>query len=140
VVSPESNRAGFWKIGLESSEVGDFRKLEVWRRSQQLARTVYLCTENMPQRERYGLTAQMRASAVSVSSNIAEGCGRRGDGELRRFLRISLGSLAELECQTLLALDLGMLAPPTAGNALLSEICQIRGMLEALHRRLRRTP
>jgi four helix bundle protein len=117
-------------------DVGDFRKLRVWARSQTLARSVYLQTDSMPQRERYGLTAQMRSAALSVSSNLAEGCGRRADGELGRFIRISLGSLAELECQTLLAGDLGML-DEKAGESLLAEIHHIRGMLEGLHRSLK---
>lgn len=100
---------------------------------------VYLLTASMPSRERYGMTAQMRRAALSISSNIAEGCGRRSDRELRRFIRISMGSLAELECQTLLARDLGMLAAE-ATDELLAEMHCVRGMLEHLHRRLADTP
>ena len=70
---------------------------------------VYRCTENFPTRERYGLAAQMRRAAVSVISNIAEGCGRQGDRELTRFLKIARGSIHELECQLILSHDLGYL-------------------------------
>jgi len=100
---------------------------------------VYLLTNGMPVRERYGLTAQMRRTALPVPSNLAEGCGRRSDGELRRFIRISQGSLAERECQALLALDLGML-PQDQVSPVLGEIHQLRGMFECLHRSLRPGP
>ena len=66
--------------------MGNFRDLVVWKRAQDLALAVYQSTSSFPKEERYGLTAQMRRAAVSVSSNIAEGCGRQGDRELSRFL------------------------------------------------------
>jgi four helix bundle protein len=115
--------------------MGDFRRLRVWQHSQQLARTVYVLTDAMPARERYGITAQMRRAAMSVSSNLAEGCGRRSDRELRRFIRISLGSLAELECQALLARDLAMLTD-TPAEELVARIHRVGAMLERLHTRL----
>jgi four helix bundle protein len=87
--------------------MGNFRELVVWKRAQNLALDVYRSTSLFPTEERYGLTAQMRRAAVSVSSNIAEGCGRQGDRELARFLRIARGSVRELECQLLLLRDLG---------------------------------
>jgi four helix bundle protein len=89
--------------------MGDFKKLEVWRRAQKLAGTIYQLTNRFPSAERYGLSSQMRRAAVSVTANLAEGCGRQGDLELRRFVRISLGSLSELECELLLAADLTFL-------------------------------
>jgi four helix bundle protein len=87
--------------------MGNFRDLVVWKRAQDLALAVYRSTSSFPKEERYGLTAQMRRAAVSVSSNIAEGCGRRGDRELSHFLRIARGSVPELECQLTLSRDLG---------------------------------
>ena len=86
--------------------MGDFKKLDVWRRSQRLVATIYRLTGGFPAVERYGLSSQMRRAAVSIAANLAEGCGRQGDVELRRFVRISLGSLSELECEVLLAADL----------------------------------
>ncbi len=118
--------------------VGDFRKLLAWQRSQALTVLVYRVTRTMPAQERYGLSAQMRRAALSVASNLAEGCGRRRDTELCRFIRISQGSLAELECQALIASDLQFVAPPVVSD-LLREIHEVRGMLGHLHRSLRPT-
>ena len=89
--------------------VGNYRQLRVWKQAHKLALEVYRSTETFPARERYGLAAQMRRAAVSVISNIAEGCGRQGDKELSRFLRIARGSVRELDCQMLLSRDLGYL-------------------------------
>ena len=121
------------------ARLGDFRKLEVWRRSQALAVSLYEATRPFPLKERYGLTAQMRRAALSVSSNLAEGCGREGDAELRRFVRISQGSLAELECQLLPARDLAFIQPQVL-EPVLDEIHAIRGMLHSLHRSLLMAP
>jgi four helix bundle protein len=115
--------------------VGDFRKLEVWQKSQQLVASIYRLTSGFPAAERYGLSAQTRRAAVSVSANLAEGCGRMGDAELRRFVRISLGSLSELECELLLAGNL-QLATQDISHELLLTIGSIRGMLQRLHRTL----
>lgn len=112
--------------------VGDFRKLVAWRRSHALAVSVYRLTAHLPEDERFNLARQMRRAALSVSSNLAEGCGRRGDTELRRFIRIAEGSLAELECQLLIAQDLQLLENSPVVR-LLDEIRQIRGMLDRLH-------
>lgn len=88
----------------------DFRGLRVWRAAHQLTLAVYRASAKFPIDERYGLRAQMRRSASSVPTNIAEGCGRRGDGDQGRFFQIALGSASELEYQTLLSHDLGFLS------------------------------
>ncbi len=119
--------------------MGDFRKLEVWQKSQKLVSSVYTVTSTFPSAERYGLSSQMRRAVVSVSANIAEGCGRMGDIELRRFVRISLGSLAELECELLVANNLDFLNSQTA-DSILAEIHSVRGMLQSLHRMLPSQP
>ena len=119
--------------------MGDFRKLEVWQKSQQLVASIYRLTTGFPASERYGLSAQMRRAAVSVSANLAEGCGRMGDVELRRFVRISLGSLSELECELLLAGNL-QLAKEEASGEILHTIGSIRGMLHRLHQTLDSRP
>lgn len=77
----------------------DFRKLRVWHDAIELAAAVYEVTAALPNSERYGLTAQIRSSAVSVSSNIAEGCGRPTRRDMARFLGIAIGSICELESQ-----------------------------------------
>ena len=93
--------------------MGNYRQLEVWQRAQRFALTIYRSTEAFPIKERYGLASQMRRAAVSVASNIAEGCGRQGDRELTRFLRIARGSIHEVESQLLLACELGYLKQET---------------------------
>jgi four helix bundle protein len=115
--------------------MGDFKKLDVWRRTQKLAGSIYRLTRGFPSTERYGLSAQMRRAAVSVSANLAEGCGRQGDVELRRFVRISLGSLSELECEILLASDL-LSVEPNVCHRLCAEVRLIRRMLQRLHQAL----
>jgi four helix bundle protein len=117
--------------------VGDFRKLEVWQKAQDLVTCIYRVTTGFPTGERYGLSSQMRRAAVSVSANLAEGCGRMGDAELRRFIRISMGSLAELECELLIAKNLRFVNPDVS-HELSLKIGSIRGMLQRLHRTLPR--
>jgi four helix bundle protein len=84
----------------------DFRQLQVWQKSHQLTLAVYRITASFPREETYGLTAQIRRSASSIPANIAEGCGRDGDGELAHFCSIARGSASELEYHLLLANDL----------------------------------
>ena len=83
--------------------------LDAWKEAMRLARSLYECTASMPESERFGLTLQMRRSAVSVPSNIAEGVARGSAAEFRRFLLISRGSLMELDTQIWIAKDLGYL-------------------------------
>src|SRR5271170_2438352 len=87
----------------------DFKDLRVWVKAHALTLDVYERTRCFPREEMYGLTSQMRRSAASVGANIAEGCGRRSDGEMRRFLQIARGSANELEYHLLLAKDLHLL-------------------------------
>ena len=81
-----------------------YRSLVVWQKGMELAEKVYLITKKFPKEEIYALTSQVRRSAVSVPSNIAEGKGRGTDKEFVQFLRIALGSLYELQTQLELAL------------------------------------
>ena len=91
--------------------VQDFKKLRVWHDAQSLALRVYEVTEHFPRREHFGLSAQMRRSVISVGSNIAEGCGRNGPGEMSRFLQISIASACELISQLDIAGRLGLMSP-----------------------------
>jgi four helix bundle protein len=84
----------------------DFKELKVWHKAYDLALAVYEASRGFPREEIYGLTSQLRRAAVSVGANIAEGCGRRSDGELIRFLQIARGSASEIEHHLLLARDL----------------------------------
>ena len=79
----------------------------VWQRSIQLTVAIYKLTQSFPREEVYGLTGQIRRSAVSVPSNIAEGQGRLGTSEFRQFLGIARGSNCELQTQLVIARELG---------------------------------
>ena len=74
-----------------------FKNLKVWEKSHTLVLAIYNVTANFPKEEMYNLTSQIRRAAVSIPGNIAEGCGRGGDGEMKRFLQISMGFASELE-------------------------------------------
>jgi four helix bundle protein len=108
-----------------------FRDLVVWQRSMQLAVTVYDLTKHFPREEIYGLTSQMRRSAVSIPSNIAEGQGRANPAEFRQFVSIARGSNCELQTQLELALALKLGDPASINSAQqLSE--EVRKMLYGL--------
>ncbi|HEX2327604.1 MAG TPA: four helix bundle protein [Candidatus Angelobacter sp.] len=92
---------------------------------------VYEVSRTFPKDELYGLTSQLRRAAVSIGANIAEGCGRRSDGELARFLQIARGSTAEVEYHLLLARDLKFMPASTYGN-LLSKLTEVQRMLTSL--------
>ena len=87
----------------------NYRRLMVWQKSHQLARVIYSITAEFPPSERYTLASQMRRSAASIPSNIAEGAGRGGTAELRRFIAIAAGSASELDYQLLLSSELGFI-------------------------------
>ena len=111
--------------------MGDFKKLEVWQAAHSLTCEIYRRTRLFPNSEIYGLTSQLRRSAASIAANIAEGCGRNGDAEFRRFLRISLGSATETEYHLLLAQDVGLLEG-SAYAQLSGEAQRIQRMLAGL--------
>jgi four helix bundle protein len=90
---------------------------------------IYRLTREFPQEEQYGLSAQMRRSAISIPCNIAEGAARHSFKEYKQFLYISLGSVAEIETQLDIAERLGYIS---IGNALLNDIIEIRKMLMGL--------
>jgi len=83
-----------------------YRDLDVWRKAIKLAKIIYELTENFPQREMYGLSNQLRRSAISVAANIAEGQARNSKKEFNYLLNVSLGSLAELETLLTIAFEI----------------------------------
>ena len=87
----------------------EFKELHVWQKAHRFALDVYRHSKGFPADERFGLTAQLRRAAVSVASNIAEGCGRDTERGLARYLTIAAGSVSEAEYPLLLARDLGYL-------------------------------
>ena len=74
-----------------------YKKLVVWQKADELAYQIYLATKSFPKEEIYGITSQLRRAALSVPLNIVEGYGRQGKKELKRFINVALGSLAEIE-------------------------------------------
>jgi four helix bundle protein len=116
--------------------VQDFRKLGIWKKAHALTLSVYSATKGFPKEEIYGLRHQMRRASSSIGINIAEGCGRSTQLELRRFLRMSLGSASELEYEFLLARDLELLLE-SDHRRLSGQVEEIKKMTTALIRKLR---
>lgn len=114
----------------------NFKDLSIWQRSHQLVLKIYVSTRSFPQDELFGLISQMKRSSSSVPTNIAEGCGRNSDAELRRFLTIASGSISELEYEVLLAKDLGYL-PENFSKELTDEIIEIRKMIYSFIQKLK---
>jgi len=108
--------------------VQSFTNLEIWKRSYQLALSLYRLTEGFPPSERYAFTSQLRRAAVSVPTNIAEGCKRRHSTDFARFLNMSEGSLGEMESLLMMAGDLAY-ADPQRTTALLQEVKEIAKMV-----------
>jgi four helix bundle protein len=111
--------------------------LDVWRLAIELVTFVYRYTESFPKREMYGLTNQIRRSAVSIPSNIAEGAGRTSCKEFSHFLAIALGSIAELETQLIIANKIGYL-PHDYLNELTGKLTSIRRMTLGLKKSIRK--
>jgi four helix bundle protein len=115
--------------------VEDFKDLRVWAKAHELTLAIYQETRGFPKEEMYGLTSQLRRAAASVGANIAEGCGRRSDGEMKRFLQIARGSANEVEYHLLLARDLRFL-PADEFNDLELKVLEIQRMLASFVQRL----
>ena len=109
----------------------DFRDLQVWHKAHWLTLAAYRITSAFPKQEMYGLTSQTRRCAASVAANIAEGCGKRGNGEFYRFLNIALGSASELEYHFLLARDLNFVSEEDYDH-LNRSLIEIKRMLASL--------
>ena len=105
--------------------------LDVWKKAILLVTEIYKVTESYPKSELYGLTNQIRRSAVSIPSNIAEGAARATAKEFSQFLSIALGSIAELETQLIVSNNLGFLGKIYL-DALLDHIVTIRKMIIGL--------
>ena len=118
-----------WRVA--SGEIRRYRDLLVWQKGIAWAEAVYAVTAHWPADERFGLTSQVRRAAVSIPSNIAEGCARRSTADFVRFLLIARGSLAEAETQLIIAQRLGYLTE-AALSSLLDPADEISRMLAGL--------
>ncbi len=115
----------------------NFRDLKVWQRSIDFVVKLYEMMDTFPKEEKYGLISQMRRSAVSIPSNIAEGTGRGSNTEFARFLEFSLGSLNELLTQIEIANRVGYFKQEDY-EYLVSELSQISNMLFGLYKTLQK--
>jgi four helix bundle protein len=114
-----------------------FQGLTVWKKSIELVVRIYEVSEVLPEREKYGIVSQMRRAAVSIPSNIAEGHGRRSDGDFARFLRISLGSCRELQTLLIVSEKLKFLEFDSSTTDACEEIAK---MLSSLIQKLKVIP
>jgi four helix bundle protein len=108
----------------------NYRDLQVWSKAYALTLELYKVSREFPRDELYGLTAQLRRSATSIGANLAEGCGRRGNSEMARFVKIALGSASELDHHLLLSRDLGFMRADDYQHCA-RELTSLRKMLTA---------
>ncbi len=109
--------------------VSDFKDLQIWQMSMNLAENIYKLSRGFPKSEVYGLTSQLRRSVVSIPSNIAEGFSRRSTKEFVQFLHVALGSCSECETQLILANRVGMLE---SEEEIVRDLISIKKMIYAL--------
>lgn len=109
----------------------DYKKLIVWDKSYKLGIDIYSVTKTFPKEEIYGLTSQLRRSAISIPSNIAEGSRRSTEKDYKSFLHVAYGSGAELEVQILFSKDLSYISNDTC-KKLLNNLSEVMKMLNAL--------
>ncbi len=125
--SPNNQTSG---SGMDAS---GYRQLDVWNKAMDFVETVYTITHEFPADEKYGLTSQIRRAAVSIPSNIAEGYGRKSEGDYERFLAISQGSLAEVETQFILSVRLQFVTREAA-TPIWEQLQEIGRMLAGLRK------
>ena len=118
-----------------NGEIRSYRDLLIWQQGMALAKQIYAMTRTFPGDERFGLTAQMRRAVVSVPSNIAEGQARHGRREFVQFLSHAEGSLAELDTQLTLAVELGYCRPSDADGSV-ATVAELQKMMASLRRKL----
>ena len=112
-----------------------YKDFVVWQKGIALAKLVYQLTKNFPSEEKFGRVAQMRRAAVSIPSNIAEGQARHTTGEFIQFISHAEGSVAELDTQLILSIEL-KLCRDVGAKAAFEMIAELRRMLNVLRRKL----
>ncbi len=121
----------------DAGKTANLKELVVWQKSILLVRNVYKLTSIFPSEEKFGLISQLRRAAVSIPSNIAEGQARRTTGDFIHFVSNPEGSVAEVETQLIIAVELSFCSQAQADTCL-ALIVEIRKMLNALRRALER--
>jgi four helix bundle protein len=118
-----------------NSKPQSYRDLMVWQKGVELAKLLYPLTAMLPKEEKFGLVSQIRRAAVSVPSNLAEGQARHTTGEFIQFISHAEGSVAELDTQLFLTVELGLIAPKQAKPSF-DLIAELRRMLNSLRQKL----
>jgi four helix bundle protein len=113
----------------------NFKELKVWQKARVMVKDIYTITMSFPDTEKYGLISQIRRSAVSIPSNIAEGSGKSSNKDFARFLEISLSSSYELETQLIIAMDLSFVQENQV-HSLLEDLAEIQKMIFGLQSKL----
>jgi four helix bundle protein len=116
----------------------NFQELIIWQKAMEIAEKVYLTTSNFPKEEKFGLKSQIRRTAISIASNIAEGAGRNTNGEFRSFLGIANGSANELFTQLVLSTRLNLISAEII-DPLLNEITAVEKINYSLIRKFSKT-
>ena len=122
-------------LTMNTNTTRSYKDLVVWQKGIALAKLVYQLTKNFPSEEKFGLLAQMRRAAVSIPSNIAEGQARHTTGEFIQFVSHAEGSLAELDTQLILCIELKF-CQDVGAEAAFESIAELRRMLKVLRRKL----
>ena len=122
-------------LRMKATTARSYKDLVVWQKGIALAKLIYHVTKNFPSEEKFGLVAQMRRAAVSIPSNIAEGQARHTTGEFIQFISHAEGSVAELDTQLILSIELKFCTASPA-NPAFELIGELRRMLNALRRKL----
>src|SRR5881398_89899 len=120
---------------MNKNSTRSYKDLIVWQKGIALAKLIYQLTKKFPSEEKFGLVAQMRRAAVSVPSNVAEGQARHTTGEFIQFISHAEGSLAELDTQLILSIELRFARAENA-DVTSELISELRRMLNALRRKL----
>jgi len=113
----------------------NYKELLVWEKARKIVKEIYLATQVFPDAEKFGLTSQMRRSAISIPSNIAEGSGRTTNKDFAYFLSVALSSAYELETQVILSGDLGFLKKDIE-ESLLKKLNEIQKMIYVFKRKM----
>lgn len=117
----------------------NFRELKVWQDARKLVKDIYLITKVLPDGEKYGLISQIQRCSVSITANIAEGCGKYSNKDFVRFLQISLGSTYELENHLILCEDLGFI-PQKQISPIIKEVQLLQKRIASLIKYNRQKP
>jgi len=115
-----------------------FEELKIWQKAMDITENCYRATESFPKEEKYGLTSQLRRSAVSIPSNIAEGAGRNTNGEFRQFLGIANGSSFELLTQLYLSKRLDLINENEV-RPMINEMLEVTRMNYSLQKSISRS-